>query len=100
MTDVDVPERLTRRVAGFQAYLRDHGFQAGVPEAVDALLLAGHVDITDRRRLRAGLRSLLCGRHDDWVRFDDLFDAYWLPPNRTVLRETPSGSAIKSWPMR
>ncbi len=96
MTDdtpvVDLPERLTRRVAGFQAYLREHGFQGGVPEAVDALLLAGHVDITDRRRLRAGLRSLLCGRHDDWVRFDDLFDAYWLPPNRTVLRETPSRS--------
>ena len=84
---IDVPERLTRRVAGFQAFLRGHGFRAGIPEAVDVLTLAQSVDITDKRRLRASLRSLLCSGHSDWTRFDDLFDAYWLRPNRTVLRE-------------
>ncbi len=92
MPTIDAPERLTRRVVGFQAFLRGHGFQAGIPEAVDALILAQHVDITDKRRLRAGLQSLLCSGHGEWTRFDDLFDAYWLPPNRTVLREA-SGSA-------
>ena len=99
MTDevpaIDAPERLTRRVAGFQAFLRGHGFQAGIPEAVDALILAQHVDITDKRRLRAGLQSLLCSGHGEWTRFDDLFDAYWLPPNRTVLREASGSSGAR-----
>jgi uncharacterized protein with von Willebrand factor type A (vWA) domain len=85
---VDVPDRLRRRVAGFQAFLRAHGFQAGIPEAMDALKLAHCVDITDRRRLRAGLQSLFCSGQGDWRRFDELFDAYWLPPNRSVLRES------------
>ena len=87
MPTIDAPERLTRRVVGFQAFLRGQGFQAGIPEAVDALILAQHVEITDKRRLRAGLQSLLCSGHGEWTRFDDLFDAYWLPPNRTVLLE-------------
>lgn len=90
---IDAPERLTRRVAGFQAFLRGHGFRGGVPEALDALTLAQHVGITDKRRLRANLRSLLCSGHGEWTRFDDLFDAYWLPPNRTVLREASGSSS-------
>jgi uncharacterized protein with von Willebrand factor type A (vWA) domain len=28
--------------------------------------------------LRAALRALFCATHSDWVRFDDIFDAYWL----------------------
>lgn len=90
---IDAPEQLTRRVAGFQAFLRGHGFQGGVPEALDALTLAEHVGITDKRRLRAGLRSLLCSGHSEWTRFDDLFDAYWLPPNTRVLREASGSSS-------
>lgn len=86
--EVDLADRLCRRVAGFQAFLRGHGFQAGIPEALDAHKLAQFVDITDRRRLRAGLQSLLCTGYGEWNRFDELFDAYWLPPNRSVLRES------------
>lgn len=86
LAPIDAADRLTRRVVGFQVFLRGHGFQGGIPEAVDALMLARYVDITDKRRLRASLRSLLCGGHGDWTRFDDLFDAYWLPPNRRILR--------------
>jgi uncharacterized protein with von Willebrand factor type A (vWA) domain len=85
---IDAADRLTRRVVGFQVFLREHGFQGGIPEAIDALTLAQHVNITDKRRFRAGLRSLLCSRYGDWTKFDDLFDAYWLPPNRSVLRST------------
>lgn len=89
----DAAGRLTRRVAGFPSFLRGHGFQLGVPETLDALVLARSVDLTQRRRLRAGLKSLLCSGHGDWARFDELFDAYWLPPNRTVLREASGSGA-------
>jgi len=30
------------------------------------------------------LKALLCGRGDEWRRFDALFDAYFLPPNKKV----------------
>lgn len=91
--DIDVAERLTRRLAGFQAFLRGHDFRVGIPEAVDALRLAEHVDITERRRLRVGLRSLICTSASDWARFDELFDAYWLPPNRSVLGQASGSGA-------
>ena len=93
---IDVPGQLTRRVAGFQAFMRGHGYQTGIPEAVDALKLAHRVTITDRRRLRASLRSLLCSGQSEWTRFDDLFDAYWLPPNRRVLREARGSTGADS----
>ena len=32
--------------------------------------------------LRWSLQALLCGRADEWRRFDDLFDAWFLPANR------------------
>jgi uncharacterized protein with von Willebrand factor type A (vWA) domain len=85
--EIDAADRLVRRVAGFQAYLREHGFQSGIPESRDALVLARAVDLTDRYRLRSGLKCLLCSGQGEWSRFDELFDAYWLPPNRSVLRE-------------
>lgn len=89
---------LLERIVGFQAFLRAHGYSAGVPETIDALRVAETFEATNRRRLRAGLRSLLCSGKRDWARFDDLFDRYWLPPNRRVLRESSgpddeSGSA-------
>ena len=34
--------------------------------------------------LRWSLKALLCGRGDEWRRFDALFDAYFMPPNRKV----------------
>ncbi len=85
---IEAADRLVRRVVGFQAYLRAQGFRAGIPEAQDALKLADSVDITDRHRFRNGLRSLLCGNQAEWTRFEELFDAYWLPPNRSVLRRS------------
>jgi uncharacterized protein with von Willebrand factor type A (vWA) domain len=36
---------------------------------------------------------LLCGRGDEWNRFDALFDAYFLPPNKQVFADTPATAA-------
>ncbi len=93
MSTLEGPDRITGRVVAFQGFLREHGYQAGIPESLAALEVARHVNVTDRHRLRAGLRSLNCCNQGEWARFDELFDAYWLPPNRTVLREATGGSA-------
>ena len=45
---------------------------------------AGRVGVLDPRVLRWSLQALLCGRGDEWRRFDALFDAYFLPPTRPL----------------
>jgi uncharacterized protein with von Willebrand factor type A (vWA) domain len=90
--DIDAGDALVRRLVGFQAFLREQGFLTGIPEAQDALRMAGVIGITDRRRLRAGLRSLLCSGHREWERFGELFDAYFMPPNRSAFRESRGGA--------
>jgi uncharacterized protein len=81
------------RIAGFVATLRCNGFVIGQREMTDALSLAETVGILETQPLRWGWRSLLCTRAEDWARFDDLFDSYWLPPNKQALGETRAGGA-------
>ena len=75
-------ELLVARIVEFVRLVREHGFQVGVREEIDALKVAQHCSVLDQQRLRWGLRSLLCGNVDEWQRFDQLFNAYWLSSNR------------------
>ena len=81
------------RIAGFVSTLRQNGFVIGLGEQADALVLAETVGLAARQPLRWGWRSLLCTRSEDWVRFDDLFDSYWMPPNRQALVKSRAGGA-------
>ncbi|MEM7446275.1 MAG: carbon monoxide dehydrogenase, partial [Pseudomonadota bacterium] len=67
----------SRRMAGFIAHLRLNGFSVGPAETIDALSVLSDVGAADARAARLGLKSLLAGRHDEWGRFDELFEAYW-----------------------
>ncbi len=82
---VRVPEdagaTLQSRLIGFTRVARDNGFRVGIAEEIDALRTALFCNITDPQRLRWGLKSLLCSHQNDWNRFDEMFDAYWLPAN-------------------
>jgi uncharacterized protein with von Willebrand factor type A (vWA) domain len=71
------------RMTGFVGFVRANGFNAGVAEELDAVALAALGDVTDGRRLRWSLKSLLCSQRGEWERFDSLFDAYFLPPDRS-----------------
>jgi uncharacterized protein len=66
------------QIVAFSGLLRDNGFRVGLAESRDAL--AALASPLGRRpaRLRAALRALLCATHEDWRRFDALFDAFWL----------------------
>jgi len=87
------PELLTERVVGFTRMLREQGFPVGVREALDALRIARRCDVTDQRRLRWGLRALLCTGRREWQVFDTLFDTYWWTGARTAVQRAGGGGA-------
>lgn len=70
------------RLGGFASFLRANGFTVGGSDAVQVLETARHVGVLDGPALRFSLQALLCGRCDEWRRFDELFDAWFLPANR------------------
>ena len=73
--------RSAQRLAGFAGFLRANGFAVGGGDAVEVLRTAERVGVLDARVLRWSLQALLCGRGEEWRRFDELFDAWFLPPN-------------------
>lgn len=88
--------RATERIAGFPAFLRANGFGVGAADAVPALRTAQLAGVLEPAVLRVSLQALLCGRADEWRRFDALFDAWFLPANRwqrPVARESAQAPA-------
>ena len=85
MLNVDTPELnalVAARLTGFPGFLRANGFAVGGGDAVQVLQTAQRVGVLDSHILRWSLQALLCGRCDEWQRFDELFDAWFLPANR------------------
>jgi len=82
------------RLTDFVRQARSNGFRLGVREVTEALQIAERVGITDRQRMRWGLRSLMCSNHEDWQRFDELFDTYWMPANRCSTVESSHGGRL------
>jgi len=74
--------RAAARLTGFPGFLRANGFAVGGGDAVQVLRTAQRVGVLDADLLRWSLQALLCGRCDEWQRFDELFDAWFLPANR------------------
>jgi uncharacterized protein with von Willebrand factor type A (vWA) domain len=77
-----VESRAADRLAGFPTFLRANGFAVGGGDAVQVLRTAERVGVLDPHVLRWSLQALLCGRGDEWRRFPELFDAWFLPANR------------------
>jgi len=86
-------DRAAERLAGFAGFLRAHGFGVGGGDAVEVLRTAARVGVLDERVLRWSLQALLCGRSEEWRRFDELFDVWflrtgaWQAAARTETRE-------------
>ena len=89
------------RLAGFAGFLRANGFAVGGGDAAQVLNTAQRVGVLDRQVLHWSLQALLCGRVDEWRRFDELFDAWFLPPNRwqAPARHVGDAGALSgNWP--
>ncbi len=73
---------ITARVTGFVDHLRLNGFKVGPAETQAALKMIDQIGLLDLSRTRQSLKTLLAGRHEEWQRFDDHFEAYWFTRGR------------------
>jgi uncharacterized protein len=86
---------LRARMTGFAGFLRTNGFGVAGGDAARVVATAAQIGILEGDVLRWSLKALLCGRGEEWRRFDALFDAYFLPPNKRTFTE---GRAARSGP--
>jgi uncharacterized protein len=84
---VDPGALLRARLTGFAGFLRANGYGVGGADAIRVLEATSRTGTLDQQILRWSLKALLCGRGDEWRRFDALFDAYFLPPNKKVFAD-------------
>ncbi|MGI9075814.1 MAG: vWA domain-containing protein [Gemmatimonadaceae bacterium] len=74
---------LVSTVTGFARALRQRGLLVTPAESVTAAQALGLVDITDRKEVYLGLRSVFTSRPHDYHVFDELFSAWWdIGPNQ------------------
>ncbi|MGH6883136.1 vWA domain-containing protein [Hypericibacter sp.] len=66
------------RLAAFVRSLRANGFATGLGETQDALKIMTSELALRPVYLREGFKALFCSRQQDWQRFDEIFDAFWL----------------------
>ncbi len=79
------------RLTGFVSFLRENGFAVGVDDASLLVEAASRIGVLDPLVLGWTARALLCRRAADQQRFADLFDAWFLPPNRRQFVESRGG---------
>lgn len=84
---------LSVRLTGFVSFLRENGFAVGIDDAALLVDTASRIGILDKHWVRWTGRALLCRRADDLQRFEELFDAWFHPPNRSKLVESRAGGA-------
>ena len=89
----ELEDRTGARLAGFPRFLHANGFGVGAADAVEVLRATARVGVLDPQVLRWSLKALLCGRCDEWRRFDALFDAWFLPPNQWAAPEVREAAA-------
>ena len=79
LDEMDEVSRLVSvRLAAFLRTLRENAFAVGLREGQDAaaLIAAGYADRPSL--LRSAFKHLFSARKSDWLKFDGLFDAFWL----------------------
>ncbi|MFK7761697.1 MAG: VWA domain-containing protein [Roseobacter sp.] len=81
------------RVTGFIAHLRAHGFRLGVAETQIALQALGCVNAISPTDVRRALKSVCSGCREDNIRFEALFDAFWMAEGRVRHKIMPSQNA-------
>ena len=83
---------LLMRIAGFAAFLHENGYSVGGADSAGIVETATQTGALNQAVLRWSLRSQLCNRHDEWQRFDALFDSYFLPPNKSVFVQSDAAA--------
>lgn len=76
------PSPLTRRALGFVDHLRANGLGVGLADSSAVVRLLRDLGPSPTATVRRHLKILLTGNREEWDRFDDLFEAYWLRHGR------------------
>jgi uncharacterized protein with von Willebrand factor type A (vWA) domain len=85
------------RLASFVRTLRANGFAIGLGETGDALKIMASEVATRPAYLREAFKALFCSRREDWLRFDEIFDAFWLGRGiKTALRASGARPGARS----
>jgi uncharacterized protein with von Willebrand factor type A (vWA) domain len=95
LEDRQLADFLQTRLVEFVRLARSNNFRVGVAEELDAQNVALKCGLGNSTRLRWGLRALLCSDQDDWQRFDELYDAFWLPANVKSRYSSSTGGLAK-----
>jgi uncharacterized protein with von Willebrand factor type A (vWA) domain len=95
LTDVgnDLAAALVARYTGFAGWLRANAFTVTSADVAASMEVADRMGQLDSDLLRWSLRAVLCSRAQEWRRFDELFDAYFLAPNQRKIMETRTSGA-------
>ena len=88
----DIGNFLLMRIAGFTGFLHANGYGVSAADSVDIVDTAAQTGILNQPVLRWNLKSLLCKRYEEWQRFDALFDAFFLPPNKSVFEQSDAAA--------
>ena len=91
----DVGTVLLTRIVGFTGFLHANGYGVSAADTVDIVDTAAQTDVLNQPILRWNLKSLLCKRYEEWQRFDALFDAYFLPPNKNVFVQSEAAPGTR-----
>jgi uncharacterized protein with von Willebrand factor type A (vWA) domain len=86
------------RVSGFMTHLRRHGFAVGPLETELVLSVLAAEEFFDAAGVRLVLKTLLSGNREQWTRFDDLFDVYWLGRGLRVVAAAQAGGVRNRGP--
>ena len=65
-------------IVGFFDYIRENGINVGLKETEQATKAADLGLISNQSSFKYGLRSICCGCSDDIIKFDQLFEDYWI----------------------
>ena len=88
---ISLDRALCVRLTGFVSLLRENGFAVGVDDATLLVEAASRIGVLDPLVLGWTAQALLCRRAADQQRFADLFDSWFLPPNRRKHVESRGG---------
>ena len=82
---VESVPRVSERLSGFMAHLRDNGLPVSVTEYGQTLEALGHVDVCNSNEVKLACKAICVGRADHFEQFDELFKAYWFNGGREKL---------------
>ncbi len=83
------------RLVSFVHVLRDNAFAVGLKETEDAAHVLNSELGARIWTLREALKVLFCARRSDWLKFDEIFDAYWFGRGMQSLYKV-AGNAVRA----